>query len=946
MGNLLRIFSWVASALVEGLCPGSLLVDNVSEGLRRYNESASKIAEAMQRAWRESIATLQVALGSDSWFSSKSRRHFGEKFAKEVITPFALERNLTGKRLEVYLQKIQEQCEALEGSADEIINFLEFDENTLLEGLSDINALTSSGDDIGGILIERIQNQFPGSRELLELLWHRNLLLEGLIAHFNLELSYNSSLADLVDRMDSQRIQTDLSEVKGQLDSALKKGNFAAMGLLGAKATQLSAANEVYQLENSYQNLLGPIMEKLNKLSDDHETINQKLDQVLSVLSQLQTIQKTYVEDTKILYKIPTNNANVPEKQLTDQLTHLVKNIGWNAIPEKDRVRAAHSLTASFYSSKRISQSLSILEEVIREGIEDGTIYFNYFEALQAVERYDDATEAYKKAIVLSPEMALFPPSRYELIKIIGKGQTAFVYQVFEKETEKEKAIKVLFIPTECEEAKSRFLQAAENAARLKHKSIVEIYEWGIRDNGHACLSMECLKGMDLRQKIQKEGPFSLRQTLEVAQSIGQALQFAREQNVAHRDFKPSNIFYVENDIKIIGFDSVGWANDPTFTLVDESYYRLYYSAPEQLSDFHKVNESSNIYSFGKTLCYILTGEEPYDIEWEDIPQKIRSILRHATRKNSEDRYQSLEEMLSELNKLKSGGIIEVKEDFVESGFFPAFSDRDVLPQTIPPSILKQLEDEYYLKEGQLICKKDKSPMIYVPAGLFLMGDESDEAEIEEAPMHEVFLDAYLMDVYPVTNERYALFLEETSHLNRSQLAHHNSQPSRKIHIPQLWYNREWNQSDYPVVGVDWWDAYVFSQWAGKSLPTEAQWEKAARGIDARYYPWGNQTPPPCLGKLAPVTLCKSGKSPYGCVDMVGNVWEWCYDWYDPTYYQKSPPQNPQGPSSGRCRVVRGGWLKNAKPVRATTRGYGDGPGDRRYHLGFRTVKQISIKEK
>jgi formylglycine-generating enzyme required for sulfatase activity len=252
-------------------------------------------------------------------------------------------------------------------------------------------------------------------------------------------------------------------------------------------------------------------------------------------------------------------------------------------------------------------------------------------------------------------------------------------------------------------------------------------------------------------------------------------------------------------------------------------------------------------------------------------------------------------------------------------------------------------------EQGRIICEKDRSPMVYVPPGIFLMGDASDRADYDEAPVHEVYLDGYLIDVYPVTNDRYAMFLQALAELGKHPTIWcHPEEPPHKNHTPQFLYNDKWNQSHYPVIGVDWWDAYAYCQWAKKSLPTEAEWEKAARGTDARPYPWGHELPTPdrcnfnkVYGQTTSIYKFLNDKSPYGCSNMAGNVWQWCLDWFDPTYYRYSPTKNPKGSETGTAKVGRGGsWMNDARRIRTTARAYG-GTEDRNYRLGFRGVIRL-----
>lgn len=224
--------------------------------------------------------------------------------------------------------------------------------------------------------------------------------------------------------------------------------------------------------------------------------------------------------------------------------------------------------------------------------------------------------------------------------------------------------------------------------------------------------------------------------------------------------------------------------------------------------------------------------------------------------------------------------------------------------------------------------------MVVIPAGEFTMG--SQDGDGDEQPAHKVSVDSFSIDVYEVTVGEYADFLR-----------------SGGGHLPPDW--NKMNQMAYqkrPVIGVDWADAVAFCKSVGKRLPTEAEWEKAARGTDGRLYPWGNDPPTPLhanyakngsndLETLAPVGSFENGKSPYGVYDMAGNVWEWISDWYDNNYYKNSPQQNPEGPSTGGFKVIRGGaWNSSARNLRSADR-YWDPPSFRSlYFPGFRCAKK------
>jgi formylglycine-generating enzyme required for sulfatase activity len=223
-------------------------------------------------------------------------------------------------------------------------------------------------------------------------------------------------------------------------------------------------------------------------------------------------------------------------------------------------------------------------------------------------------------------------------------------------------------------------------------------------------------------------------------------------------------------------------------------------------------------------------------------------------------------------------------------------------------------------------------PMALVPAGKFIMGSPAGAAD--ELPSHRVYVDAFFMDKYEVSVGQYAKFLEATS-----------------LEAPPDWdvMNQPQHQKR-PVVNIDWADAVIYCKWAGKRLPTEAEWEKAARGTDGRTYPWGNELPTQLhanFGKtewnnhaaLVPVGKLEDGKSPYGIYDMAGNAWEWVSDWYDRDYYQNSPSQNPAGPSSAELKVLRGGSWSNTQDDLRSANPHIYEPGIRYHNVGIRCAK-------
>ena len=244
----------------------------------------------------------------------------------------------------------------------------------------------------------------------------------------------------------------------------------------------------------------------------------------------------------------------------------------------------------------------------------------------------------------------------------------------------------------------------------------------------------------------------------------------------------------------------------------------------------------------------------------------------------------------------------------------------------------------------------DEENLILIPAGTFTMGSERRAAD--EKPMHKVYLDAYYIGKYEVTNaEYYAFWVSDASRRHT---------PENFAHLPDIgeWPARAKQFPNHPIVGVSWHDAKAYAEWRGMRLPTEAEWEKAARGYTDRTWPWGNAMEPYANtsavddgydNQLAPVGSFPRGKSYYGALDMAGNVWEWTADWYSDVYYwrslqannnaSRSAKRNPPGPDVGSWRVIRGGSYIDALPRCSTTFRFYLYPRLKTSFVGFRLAK-------
>ncbi|MCP5016733.1 MAG: formylglycine-generating enzyme family protein, partial [Ketobacter sp.] len=285
------------------------------------------------------------------------------------------------------------------------------------------------------------------------------------------------------------------------------------------------------------------------------------------------------------------------------------------------------------------------------------------------------------------------------------------------------------------------------------------------------------------------------------------------------------------------------------------------------------------------------------------------------------------------------------------------------------PDAVRHLALQVLLTLGQA----EKVDMVLIPKGEFLMGssDADGEAKDIEKPQHPVYLPAYYMDITPVTNAQFARFMAADGYANPAYWAeaiaaqrwqdgtfldpYAGNKPTGE---PRYWQDKTWNGAEQPVVGVSWYEAMAYARWAGKRLPSEAEWEKAARGTDGRIYPWGNEwesgyanSKESKLEKTSPVgQYAPSGNSPFGVIDMAGNVWEWCSTRYRDE--KKKTYAYPYNPNDGRedlsggdeiWRMLKGGsWYEEASSLRCGVR-FRYYPGYWRNHFGFRCCCATSL---
>ncbi len=541
----------------------------------------------------------------------------------------------------------------------------------------------------------------------------------------------------------------------------------------------------------------------------------------------------------------------------------------------------------------------------------------------------------------MSPAETLpLPFGRYILEQKLGSGTFAEVYRATDTRLGRTVALKLLKpLLVAAPETLALFEQEARQVSELYHPRIAPLHDFG-EENGRYYLVMRFIEGPNLAELIQQRGKLQREEAVRITAEVGEALTYAYSLNLAHGDVKPQNILIhpregaVLTDFGLARMveagsvkGSLGLQGTPT------------YMAPE-LWDGLPASPASDQYALACVLVEMLTGEVLFGASTPmaalkrhtqppNLPQAwlqgtdawFGKALLQALAKTPQERHISVEAFCRALQPLKLA---------------PAPRVEVVAPPAYPiPPVAHERQTRIREKDGMVeVC---------IPAGEFLMGsDESDKvAKDDEKPQRRVYLDDYWIDQTLVTNAMFVCFLNE-----RGNQKEDHSNWYYDFFNPIKQNNGVWlvetGLEHHPVVGVTWFGARAYANWVGRKLPTEAQWEKAARGTDGRLYPWGNLEPNHSLVKYnsisgtTPVGSYPSGASPYGLLDMAGNVWEWCQDWFDADYYKKGLRKNPLGSKTGETRVTRGGcWTNMAWSLRSACRDM-VGPNVANLRIGFR----------
>ncbi len=514
---------------------------------------------------------------------------------------------------------------------------------------------------------------------------------------------------------------------------------------------------------------------------------------------------------------------------------------------------------------------------------------------------------------------------KYRIQDEIGRGGMGVVYRAEHIIMGKAVAIKIIHpLLSLSSKFLDMFKAEARHAATFRHDNVLTVHDFGESD-GRFFLVMEILEGENLKDLLERTKSVVPQRAFEMLCDICSALSAAHQAGIVHLDLKSENIYLVpEGDaqrVKVLDFGLAQLKEDASSEIADGmTIGTVGFMAPEQIKGT-VVDERTDVYAIGVMAYQMLTGSLPFPGDSKEdilqaqlqgkvlkfpktpvlttVPSETKKVILSALSVNPARRPQSV----AEISAAFQHALSYIRKAAGRYARRHKLGGHDVGANA--PSLLGRLSAGLTRvlhplgKTAGTASNPAGAPpgMVYVPAGEFMRG--SNRGPADERPALPVNLDAFFIDVTPVTNLDYAKFVQATDHAP-----------------PATWKTVSFSPgaANLPVTGVTWQDAVDYAEWAGKRLPTESEWEKAARGTDARHFPWSNHWEPtfanwganPNLhgaASISPVGSFPRDRSPYGCLDMAGNVKQWTASWYKPY----GPTDFKSNDFGEKFRVVRGG---------------------------------------
>lgn len=537
---------------------------------------------------------------------------------------------------------------------------------------------------------------------------------------------------------------------------------------------------------------------------------------------------------------------------------------------------------------------------------------------------------------------------RYVLRAGLGRGGMGVVFRADDLLLGEPVAIKIMSTSLLASETLSRrFFEEARIARRLNHDNIIRINDVG-EAGGVKYITMEYIDGISLREWIRAHAvqrPEHLADTVYIVRQICSGLRYAHRHTL-HRDLKPENVLLSKDgQVKIADFGIARLKDRADYTVTKDRFGTMYYVAPERVAGTGD-DARSDLYSLGVVFYEMLTGRLPVGLFHmpasvnPELPQIVDEIIAKLLAADPRERYQSASELLLDLDRL-SGRQVWGEPPAADAAAVAEANDKRQTAGTAEPGRLVRTATPQPASAAQ---QRPPAGMVLVPGSAFKMGSETGDED--EQPVHTVKVRPFFLDQAAVTNAQFFEFLQarpewrralaDRARTDRDYLAlwNYNTYP------PEL--------RDHPVVFVSWYAARAYAEWRGCRLPTEAEWEFAARGgLEQREFPWGDLPDADRAhfhSSLGTVPVKSFPPNRYELFEMAGNVWEWCEDWYDEHFYDGLPAgvDNPVcTESASGLKVIRGGaWCYYAYVMRCAFRS-GFPPHAADINGGFRCARSL-----
>lgn len=583
----------------------------------------------------------------------------------------------------------------------------------------------------------------------------------------------------------------------------------------------------------------------------------------------------------------------------------------------------------------------------------------------------------------------------YRLIKQIGQGSMGATYVAEQRYTKKKYVLKVLPEELALDRAfLQRFEEEIALLSQLDHPNIVKIYNVSFAQ-GVYFLVCDCIvddmgETTNLSEYFrQREKKLSQNEVLQIVKQVANALDYGHSCKLLHRNVKLNNILISHREegpgpqiqirisdwglSKIIGIgacltrvyknmaEALGVASicqnrfsqPPVETakllpIHQTMLQNFAFLAPEQKRLEVAAADKVDSYAFGVLVYYLLTGEYPegaFSMPSQVLDECIidwDSIVKECLSPKPEKRPYLLDEVLAKATvaKFTAPPVVEKQEVPVAVAVVA-----EEPPKRSPWVREERVVKEYAPEKRELSTIQPLlSDMVSIQGGYYSRGSVAGCRD--EMPRHQIAIAPFAIDIHPVTNEQFMRFLEYIGGEKDAQ--NHDIVRLRESRIKKSAgrYSIEPGYNKHPVVGVTWYGAVAYSQWVGKRLPSEAEWEVACCGkLESPLYPTGEDIEKTEANFFSSDTTAVMSYPPngYGLYDMAGNVYEWCHDWYEYTFYESSAqePDNPKGPLQGVYRVLRGGCWKSLKEDLRTSKRHRNNPGVANGTYGFRCASDV-----